>query len=221
MPVWGSGVETMAILDLEDGLISLQRRATVLRLVLYAYLAATVTMLVLWSAVIGTGIDQQSDPANPLLMSAGLSALVYLLCFLASMVAVCMWVYRAHANLHAAGYEGLEFTPGWAAGWYFVPVAFWFKPFQAMRELWNASNLGPDGYLAPADQRLVIWWACWVIGNILANFGKLLNDMTGGLTVLDLGVYVLHTVSAVFLLLIVNAITRAQSSDLNANYAFA
>lgn len=178
-------------------------------------------MLVLWSAVIGMGIDQQADPANPLLMSAGLSALAYLFCFLASMVAVCMWVYRAHANLYAAGYEGLEFTPGWAAGWYFVPVAFWFKPFQAMRELWNASNLGPDGYLAPADPRLVIWWACWVIGNILANFGKLLNDMTGGLTVLDLGVYALHTVAAVFLLLIVNAITRAQSSDLNANYAFA
>jgi hypothetical protein len=69
---------------------------------------------------------------------------------LVSIIAVAMWIHRAHANLYEAGAEGLQFTPGWAVGWYFIPFANLFKPFQAMRELWTRSHAEDDPFGKPA-----------------------------------------------------------------------
>ena len=52
-----------------------------------------------------------------------------LVVFVASVVFVGRWILQAHKNLRNAGYEN-EFTPGWALGWFFVPLMNLFKPFQ-------------------------------------------------------------------------------------------
>ena len=59
-------------------------------------------------------------------------------------IAWCVWQHRAHANLWAFARSGLRFTPGWAVGWWFVPIASLWKPFEAVRELWKASDPGSD-----------------------------------------------------------------------------
>jgi hypothetical protein len=89
--------------------------------------------------------------------------------FLASVVFVAMWIYRSHANLQDAGFEGLEFKPGWAVGWYFIPFANLFKPFQAMRELWNRSMLQDDSFGGEAPSEVKLWWGLWIVGNIVGN----------------------------------------------------
>ena len=39
-----------------------------------------------------------------------------------------------------------SFTPGWSVGWFFVPIMNPWKPFQAMREIWQASAEPGNGF---------------------------------------------------------------------------
>jgi hypothetical protein len=57
-------------------------------------------------------------------------------------------------------------------GWYFVPFANLIKPYQAMRELWHASMGTADVYSEEAPSRIKLWWAFWIIGNIVSNISE-------------------------------------------------
>jgi len=57
------------------------------------------------------------------------------LAFLATVIVWCIWQHRAQANAVVLSGGGLRFTPGWAVGWWFIPIANLWKPFQTVREL--------------------------------------------------------------------------------------
>jgi hypothetical protein len=78
---------------------------------------------------------------------------------LAVVILWLVWQHRVHARLRALTGAGLRFTPGWAVGWWFVPGANVYKPFQVMRE---ASEAGPE---EPAVSRgmLGAWWLLLVV----------------------------------------------------------
>lgn len=79
---------------------------------------------------------------------------------LSTMVAFSRWIYVAGLNVVAMGHDSLEFTPAARIWWFAVPIACLFKPFQGMRELWNASH-GEVEY--DRNQPLIaMWWALWV-----------------------------------------------------------
>jgi hypothetical protein len=59
--------------------------------------------------------------------------------FIVTGIVFLTWIHRANRNARALGAEGMRFTPGWSVGWYFVPIMSLWKPFQAMREIWQAS----------------------------------------------------------------------------------
>jgi len=73
----------------------------------------------------------------------GIIALVHMLVFIVSGFLILKWIYRANYNARQLGAEGMNFTPGWSVGWYFVPIATLWKPYQAMKEIWKASHY-PD-----------------------------------------------------------------------------
>lgn len=66
----------------------------------------------------------------------------------------------------------LNDSPGWAVGWYFIPIANFWKPFVAMRDLVHASTQrgGLPAFLLPT------WWTLWVVSNIGDRFTRVLND---------------------------------------------
>ena len=35
-----------------------------------------------------------------------------------------IWQHKAERDLHARELPGLKFTPGWAVGWWFIPLAY-------------------------------------------------------------------------------------------------
>ncbi|MCA0208028.1 MAG: DUF4328 domain-containing protein [Proteobacteria bacterium] len=76
-------------------------------------------------------------------------------------VVFCMWIYRAAANVKAARVPGFTFTPAWAVGWHFVPIANFFRPFQAMRQIWNASHGGDGASRYRGELLLIGWWGAW------------------------------------------------------------
>lgn len=53
----------------------------------------------------------------------------------------------------------LDDSPGWAVGWYFIPIASLWKPYVAMRDIVRASTLdaGLPGWLLPS------WWTLWIL----------------------------------------------------------
>ena len=100
--------------------------------------------------------------------SAGLGGLTFLAQIVLA-ISVSMWMYRANANLRSFGQRNLEYTPGWCAGWWFIPLMNLFKPYSAMKEIFeNSSTLAKrDGVVATG----VIggWWACWLIGGFVTR----------------------------------------------------
>lgn len=73
-----------------------------------------------------------------------------------------IWTYRASANIHALGGQGIRFTPGWAVAWYWIPIANLWMPYQVMREIWRYSG-SPIGPRPDTTSRLLTWWwICWV-----------------------------------------------------------
>ncbi len=88
---------------------------------------------------------------------------------LVTAVLFARWVHLASRNAHHLTGGDLRHTPGWAVGWYFVPVATYWKPYQAMREIFRASN--PDASdewrTAPRPNLLPMWWTLWVLSNLL------------------------------------------------------
>lgn len=88
-------------------------------------------------------------------------------------VIVCFWIYRASANAHSLR-KGLQTSPPWAVGWYFIPVANLFKPFGAMREIWRVS-LRREGEVTPYDGVLSGWWTFWILSGITGNIAFRLN----------------------------------------------
>jgi len=45
------------------------------------------------------------------------------------------WIYRSNKNLRSFSGESMTFTPGWSVGWFFIPVANLWKPYQVMKEM--------------------------------------------------------------------------------------
>ncbi|WP_299193439.1 DUF4328 domain-containing protein [uncultured Erythrobacter sp.] len=134
----------------------------------------------------------------------GLDALVLIdvLLLIVSFFVIGAWIWRAHANLSLTDAPQTEYTPGWAVGWFAVPIANLFKPFQAMKALWQASHGEEPDANNPAGGLLWVWWIGWLVSSI-GGFGEVF-------TTLNIVAYVATVVSAICMLLIIRRINAAQ-----------
>lgn len=89
--------------------------------------------------------------------------------FVVTGIAWLVWHHRAQANLHALGVRGLQYTPGWAVGWWLIPFANLFKPFQTVREVWKASEPSPAWRSTRTWPVIGWWWAGWVVANVIGR----------------------------------------------------
>ena len=96
---------------------------------------------------------------------AGMAVLNILTCLVGA-IAGCVFCYRSNANLRSLNVTGLEHTPGWCAGWWFVPIANLFKPFQAVSETYKKSE-----QLRGIQQgnSLGFWWGAGLLEPFLAE----------------------------------------------------
>lgn len=104
---------------------------------------------------------------NGLMISSGL----YFLTFLGIAFLFLRWTYFANQNARSLVASDMTFTPGWAIGWYFIPVASLWKPYQAIKETFKASNpeYRDDWSNASHPGILPIWWTLWIVGNIFGQ----------------------------------------------------
>lgn len=130
------------------------------RVFLYASIAAA--LLGMWSsarALPGGGGEAELD--------TGLRAILWVFTGLPvpliTGILVLTWIHRANHNARQLGATGMHFTPGWAIGWYFVPIAWFWKPYQAMTEIWRASRNPSDWRGEPVSPLLHWWWILWIV----------------------------------------------------------
>jgi hypothetical protein len=97
-----------------------------------------------------------------------LSVRLWLVLLVATIVVWLIWQHRAHANLRALGTE-LEYSPGWAVGFWLIPIANLWKPFQVNRELWKASGDVNDWRSQRTWPVLGWWWASWISAGVLGR----------------------------------------------------
>lgn len=90
------------------------------------------------------------------------SFVVLIVCF----VLVGRWIYVTNANAHAFGTGEMSISPGWAVGWFFVPLANLYKPYEGVKETWQASH-NAGGLIEEAESPIVRWWwGLWIASGI-------------------------------------------------------
>jgi len=95
--------------------------------------------------------------------------------YLVTAIAFLVWIHRAYRNLSPLRSQGLRFSPGWAVGWFFVPIFSLFRPFQVASEIWKASDPDTDtedvtAWKTAASSPIIgWWWAFFLISNFVGN----------------------------------------------------
>ena len=171
----------------------------------------------------GTLLDEYGgfpDPAGISLVTGGLRIVVLLVTVVTGFI-VLKWIYRANRNAHALG-RGLESNPPWAVGWFFIPIAFLWKPFEAMAETWKVSRDAENWKRQMTPDLLRWWWGFWLTGALVGNasfrVGLMVGDVQGlsWATGFELVSSAAFVASGLLLRRIVEDVTRAQSHQMNA-----
>ncbi len=216
----------MAEMPFSEGLALLEQRTKLVVAAIWAVLALSLATA-LGNVLSAAGfIDFNSAKLSPLSTAFMIVYFCNSATFIISIVLVSLWIYRAHDNLRAAGVNDLEFTPSWSVGWFFIPIMNLFKPFQAMKELWNGSHGTGDGYGEQSPSTVATWWTLWIarnIVNILSGRMIMAGDEAGAsLTLVLYAISEIFTAGAAwFLLTIVREVLDAQRNHLQVHEAFA
>lgn len=97
----------------------------------------------------------------------GLVGITQMVLWFVTAIMFCIWTYRCNVNVRVMGATGLNIRPGWAIGWYFVPIMSLWKPYQAMKEVWQASLSPTNWYNVKRGKIMSRWWFFWIVSNFI------------------------------------------------------
>lgn len=134
-----------------------------------------------------------------------------------------VWLYRCYNNLSALNARNLEFSPGWAVGWWFIPFANLVKPFQVVREVYNESSPDFDeetGFLQtyPGTPEVIgFWWGSFLLSGFIYRisdvvYGKGDLPQSNYFEVVFLAGAILATVAAGLAIFIVVTVVQRQDA---------
>jgi hypothetical protein len=95
--------------------------------------------------------------------------ILYLVAFIITGISFLRWIHRANSNCRGFGAQGMEFTPCWSIGYYFIPFINLYKPYRAMKEIWKVSTNPVNWQNGNGSCLLGWWWALWLISNFLGQ----------------------------------------------------
>ncbi|MFG2482759.1 DUF4328 domain-containing protein [Streptomyces virginiae] len=121
--------------------------------------------------------DPTRDPGATTDLSdvlTGLAGILQLLMYLTTAVVFVVWFHRVRVNGGIFRNSAFTQAPGWAIGWWFVPVAHLFQPFVIARQIWRAgTRLGPDGSpVRVSTAPVTAWWAVRVAASIVGRLSS-------------------------------------------------
>lgn len=140
----------------------------------------------------------------------------YIALFVLTAIFCGVWIYRASWNAREIQPEPDRIKPGWAVGWYFVPLLAYWMPFKAMVQTGNSSD-NPEGDIDDSPPGFVLaWWIMWVISSIggtasfrLSNRAETIGEFRF-VTWLDLALVPISILSTLLFMRVIKTITSAQ-----------
>lgn len=185
--------------------------------------ASTLWQFDLWRRI-GAGIEVSLEEAE---LSDGLSAVFGLFdvgVLVATGITFLMWFHRVRANLPALGVADARWSPGWAVGWWFVPVMSLFRPYQVAAEIWQASDPAAtqaDWRQRPVGSLLGWWWALFVAAIVVeqASFRMWMrvdeytsSDFMQSLALVDVTAAAVNVIGAWLAIRVIREIEHRQST---------
>ena len=139
----------------------------VLVIALYGWIAVQFGQFVVdLDYVAGDGVNVWFGSAKVV----SLMAVVALIATLITAIIFLVWVYRAMARARELT-PALTITPGWAVGWFFVPVASLWMPYGVMTEIVEGSGVSAPAYAERTRTLIGWWWGAWIARSLLSLFG--------------------------------------------------
>lgn len=191
------------------------------------YYLISLLLDVQFSALYSRASASDTNLIDSLSAIEGVVSLLFILVYIASVVLFVIWMSRAYKNLLYFRTTGLEHSPRWAVGSFFVPFANLVVPYRAVKEIWLASSpeldvSGSDSWkLQKVPAIIKWWWGLWLLSNFLdgrsagASWNAKTPDELASAYSLDISIDILAFISAVVGLLVVRAVTDRQKNKLN------
>ncbi len=127
----------------------------------------------------GPAFTDEQASANDLREQA--AGVFYIVVFLFTAIVFSTWINRAHHNVRGFGAQSMTITPGWAVGYFFIPILNLFRPYKAMSELWRASQ-SPGDWISNSSGLVPAWWTLWLLNFIL---GRISQQVGNAATTID------------------------------------
>ena len=109
-------------------------------------------------------------------MRQGIIGLIQVSIYLPLAILFLRYLWRANHNARALTGAELAYSPGSCVWWFFIPIANYFKPFSAVKEIWEASSPEPEVQGdTPGTGLLHMWWVFWIISSIMGNVSFRMN----------------------------------------------
>lgn len=148
---------------------------------------------------------------------------IQLAAFVLAGITFLLWLYQARVNLRALGVRRPAYSRTWTWAGFLLPVLNFFRPYQVMREIWQASdprNLDPFQWKSVrVPPLLMLWWAT-VVGWLALETLALLSNVGAGLNLaklqlsqsVSIGADVMAAMAALFACFVVSRISDAQEA---------
>jgi hypothetical protein len=176
--------------------------------------ALAISSLLTINALGGLGNSVWIDPKPADIIGAVVGG-AYTIAYLGAVIFVARWIMRVNRNAHQLS-DSMTVSPGWNVGWFFIPIANLWKPFDGIRQTWQASASAAD----PASVRLPAfmrwWWALWLVTNILGNISaRLTFDSSSASNViasgwLDVASFAFDVPLTITVLMLINGLNTLQ-----------
>jgi hypothetical protein len=125
---------------------------------------------------------EDTPPGIAVLLVSGISLILYFIIYIVCIVVFLMWLYRARHNLPALGAADIRWSPGWSIAWWFIPIMSLFRPYQVVRETWQASDPATmPGWRRDTPPAIFgWWWGLFLVNSIGGNITDRYAKSVGG-----------------------------------------
>jgi hypothetical protein len=83
---------------------------------------------------LATGVPLTQSQASRLTINIRMTDIFATISHLCAGIVLLVWFYRIHANAHAMSTHKMDNTPGWAVGFWFIPIANFVMPCSDLME---------------------------------------------------------------------------------------
>lgn len=115
----------------------------------------------------------QQERAN-IQLQQSIAAVIHAVVFFPTVTLFVLWIYRIYRDDSARGVAVLRHSPGWAVGYFFVPVINLVHPYRVVREIW--SSFSPRRPATAEALLLILWWGLYISSTVLSMLSKRLTQ---------------------------------------------